>query len=123
MAIEQADKASLQARLLHSDASFEDLMGRGDELRYKALHDLNTQLNNLQALNDELWARVHTSNKALADASERHALELRQREASSDQLRTRIATLTEEQSLIWDQAAQVTMCSLAKHHRELLDPK
>ncbi len=60
-------------------------MGRGDELRNKALHDLNTQLNNLQDLNDELWARVHTSNKALADASERHALELRKREASSDQ--------------------------------------
>ncbi len=120
LAIEQADRAFLQARLLHSDASFEGLVGRGDELRNKALHDLNTQLNNLQALNEELWARVHTSNKALADASERHALELCKREASSDQLRARIATLTEEQSPMWDQAAQVTMRSLAKHHRELL---
>jgi hypothetical protein len=118
--LQKVNSAALEARIRHADEGLKGLKGLGDNSRQATLDNLHTQLNNLKVLNDDLWERLHTANKHLADSSEEGTRKLNERDATIEQMRATIAKMEEEQNCMWEQASQMTMRSLAQHQRELL---
>ena len=118
--LQKVNSAALEARIRHADEGLKGLKGLGDNSRQATLDNLHTQLNNLKVLNDDLWERLHTANKQLADSSEEGTRKLNERDATIEQMRATIAKLEEEQNCMWEQASQVTMRTLEQHQRELL---
>ena len=105
--LEKSTTASMEARMRQADDGIGSLtLARGNPSQ-ASLEHVNSQINSLKALNDDLWERLHAANKERADAAERHQQVLHEREATIEHLRARVAKLTEEESLMWDQAAQV----------------
>ena len=104
--LEKSTTASMEARMRQADDGIGSLtLARGNS--QASLAHVNSQINSLKALNDDLWERLHAANKERADAAERHQQVLHEREATIEHLRARVAKLTEAESLMWDQAAQV----------------
>jgi len=118
--VERVQISALTAGLMHAETTVESFKGRNIDKRHEVIEDLTRQLNNLKALTDDLWARLHEANKKLAHSSEAHEKQEHQLSFTIDQLRTTVATLTEEQEHMWDQASQVALRAMSQHHRELL---
>jgi chromosome segregation ATPase len=118
--VERVQISALTAGLTHAETTVESFKGRNIDKRHEVIEDLTRQLNNLKALTDDLWARLHAANKKLSQSSEEHEKHEHQLSFTIDQLRTKVATLTEEQEHMWDQASSVALRAMSQHHRELL---
>ena len=69
--LEKSTTASMEARMRQADDGIGSLTLARSNPSQASLEHVNSQINSLKALNDDLWERLHAANKERADAAER----------------------------------------------------
>eukprot|EP00960_Hanusia_phi_P067990 766748-Hanusia_phi.AAC.11 len=114
---EKVEKASLEAQLHVLKQRDADV---GSKESYLASKNLSKQeLERVQKVNEELWARLDAANMRAEKTAEALEVEKARQDVEVKSLRENVETLISQRDRAWEQAAETSKRMIAKHQQEL----